>query len=271
MEIYINDLSFKGQFKDESEVIECITNISKIISKSKKFNGNSPIQRTRMLKNRPISKDMTINDFFSKIISSSDPQKSSLVTLFLTLMQGPFIDSTLFNDDHENIQSICGEVVKLTSLHADLSKKNKSINAVISAPKLQYDNFPHFSLEIESDRKIVILNLLSESCCDTMSRIYEPNPKHEIRKDKVVDGEKITKMDLDSSVAQQCLENGIQILGERFVYAFYNGRWYEFPSHQDGHYHGYPIEDKASNPTLNKIKRVFGMPPYNDVGYQFLL
>lgn len=271
MEIYINDLSFKGQFKDESEIIECITNISKVISKSKRLNGNSPIQRTRTLKDRPISGNMTISDFFAKTIASSDPQKTSLVTLFLTLMQGPFIDTTLFNDDYENIKSICGEVVKFTSLHADLSKRNKSINAVISAPKLEYDNIPYFSLEIENDKKMVILNLSSESCCDTIFRIYESNPKHEIKRDKVVGGEQITKMDLDNSTAQQCLENGIQVLGDRFVYAFYNDKWYEFPSHQCGLYHGYPISDSANNPILNKIKRVFGMPPYNNVGYQFLL
>ena len=86
MEIYINDLSFKGQFKDESEIIECIANISKVVLESNKFNGNSPIQRTRTLKDRPISGNVTIKDFFAQILAEADPQKTSLVTLFLTLM-----------------------------------------------------------------------------------------------------------------------------------------------------------------------------------------
>ncbi len=270
MEIYINDLSFKGQFKNEDEIISCINIISKIIMKSNRLNGGSHVQRTKELRDRPVSGNKTIHEAFQIILERSDPHKSSLITLFLTLMQGPFISQSLFDVQYENIKSICGEVVKSTSLHADLSKKNKYINAVISAPKLEYDNVPFFLLEIGNGESIVMLNFSSESCCDRIFRIYEPNSKHEIKKDKVVDGEKITKMDLDNNIAQQCLENGIQILGERFVYAFYNGRWYEFPSHQDGRYHGYPIEDSGNNPTLNKIKKAFGTPPYTNVGYQFL-
>ncbi|MEL4340845.1 hypothetical protein AAEH92_09060 [Shewanella xiamenensis] len=266
MEVSINDLSFKGQFESFEQVESCINNLAIIATASMQLTGYSPIRRTKKLASRAIIGDKTIEEFKIELSQSKNPRHSSLLTqLLITIVQGPFIDSLELKEELKQTKSICGEEIEGTSLHAYLSKDDNSVNAVISADKSGYDDLPILYL----NKSAKILNLHNEACCKTYARVYEANPKHTILKDKMVDGKIHSKMDLDDDIAQQCLVNGIQVLGHKYVYAFANNRWYEFPQHTLGCYHGYPIGNPGNNVLINKIKKVFGDPPYSNTGYKF--
>lgn len=270
MDIAINDLSFKGQFESFEEMANCINTIAKISEYSKKFNDNKPLRRTKNLSKRCISGDKTIESFFGELLQSNDPKAKDLILKSLTnIVQGPFIKQDELDDDIKNVKSICGEIVEHTALHAYLSRKENSVNALISAPKSDYDCGIIFTVSVDEQKKITVLNFISDTCCSSLVRYYQPNKKHIIPRDKVVDGNVHSRMDLDDDSAQQCLNNGIQMIGSKYVYAFSQQKWYEFPPHTPGCYHGYPIGTPNNFAELNSIIRVFGQPPYTEKGYKF--
>ncbi|MEZ8095763.1 hypothetical protein ACED51_16820 [Photobacterium swingsii] len=270
MEVSINDLSFKGQFKSFDEVKSCIKKIACSSMASMELTGHSSVRRTRQLVGRPLIGDKTIDEFKIELFQSGNPADSTLLTnLLVNVVQGPFIDDSELNEELKQTQSICKEPVEGSSLHAYLSKEEESVHAVISAEKSKEYNHSNFKIKVPGIKEVMVLNLITDACCKQYSRKYEPNPKHAIRKDKKVAGKVHSKMDLSDSVAQDCLRNGIQILNNKYVYFFTNDQWYEFPQHTSGCYHGYPIGTPGNNAIINRIKRVFGEPPYKDTGYKF--
>ncbi|MEQ9878014.1 hypothetical protein ABRP92_08460 [Pectobacterium aroidearum] len=272
MDIAINELSFKGQFKSFDEMAECINTIAKISEISKKINGNKPLRRTKGLAKRPISGDKTIESFFSELLQQKDSKIQDLVNKYLlNLVQGPFIKLDELDEKIKDITSICGDKIEGTAIHAYLSRKEESVHAIISAPGSAYDSGLFFKISIGDGKEKTILNFISETCCSSLLRHYQANEKHSILKDKFVGGNMHTRMDLDDASAQLCLSNGIQIIGNRYVYSFEQGRWYEFPPHTHGCYHGYPIDNPGNSAELNHIIRIFGEPPYAEVGYKFCI
>lgn len=270
MEVSINDLSFKGQFKSFEEARSCIEKIACSSMASMELTGYSPVRRTRQLVRRPLIGDKTIEEFKIELFQSGKPEDSTLLTnLLVNVVQGPFIDESELNEKLNQTRSICEEPVEGSSLHAYLSKEEESVHAVISAEKSEAYDCQSFNIKVPDGKEVLVLNLRTEACCKMYSRKYEANPKHAIREDKNVAGKVHTKMDLSDSIAQECLNNGIQVLGNKYVYTFTNEQWYEFPPHTSGCYHGYPIGTPGNNATVNRIKRVFGEPPYNNTGYKF--
>jgi hypothetical protein len=71
-------------------------------------------------------------------------------------------------------------------------------------------------------------------------RIFDPNPKHNV----IVERGQITKMDLENEEAQAILDRAAQPDGEERFYGYSDrtGRFYVFPQHVKGFYHGYPVE-----------------------------
>ncbi|KPQ21263.1 hypothetical protein [Halomonas sp. HL-93] len=270
MEISINDLSFKGQFKSLDEAKYCVKKIAFASLASKKLTGNEPVRRTRLLASRPFIGDKTIDQFKIELLKSKKPEDQTLLTVLLTnVVQGPFIDNSELNADVKEIQSVCKEPVDGSSLHYYLSKERESIHALISAENSGAYNSSYFEIEVPGLRVVKVINIITDACCENYTRRYESSPKHKIKKDKVIAGKLHSKMDLSDSVAQDCLNNGFQVLHSKYVYFFTNEQWYEFPQHVDGRYHGYPIGTPGNNVFINRIKRVFGEPPYKDTGYKF--
>ncbi|TOM31099.1 hypothetical protein CGH78_21395 [Vibrio parahaemolyticus] len=269
MEVSINELSFKGQFASIEEARSCIRNIASSSFASKKLTGNSPVRRTKALEKRPFIGGKTIEEFKIELFQSKRPEDSQLLTqLLVSVVQGPFIDDSELNPDLAEAKSICKEPVGGTALHAYLSKGDESIHALISADKSGFYDCPMIELTYQGN-KITVLNFLSDTCCQSYVRVYEANPKHAIQKDKIVAGKQHSKMDLSDTLAQECLDLGFQVLGGKYVYYFTNGKWYEFPQHTVGCYHGYPIGNPTNEAIINRIKRVFGEPPYELPGYKF--
>ncbi|WP_052239052.1 hypothetical protein [Pectobacterium carotovorum] len=270
MDVSINDLSFKGQFLSYEEARSCIEKIALSSLASKVLTGNSPVRRTRGLSLRPFIGDKTIEEFKIELFQSKKPQDSLLLTnLLVNVVQGPFIDDAELNEELKEIQSICNEPVNGSSLHAYLSKEDESIHALISAERSEVYNGSILKLTVPGKKDLIVINIITDVCCKKYFRKYEGNPKHEIKEDKVVAGKLHSKMDLSDSLAQECLNNGFQILGNKHIYFFTNEKWYEFSEHTSGCYHGYPIGMPSNNFIINRIKRVFGEPPYNIDGYSF--
>lgn len=270
MDVSINDLSFQGQFKSFEEAKSCIHKIVLSSMASKELTGYKPVRRTRQLANRPLIGNKTIDEFKIELFQSKRPEDSTLLTnLLANIVQGPFINDSELNDELKTIRSICDNPIDGSSLHAYVSKEEESVHAVISAEKSNEYNNPTLKIKVSAIKEIVVLNLMSEDNCKQYYRKYEVNTKHAIREDKTVAGKTHTKMDLSTSIAQECLNNGIQILNNKYVYVFTNGQWYEFPQHTNGCYHGYPIGMPGNNAIINRIKRVFGEPPYENTGYKF--
>lgn len=272
MDVAINELSFKGQFTSFDEMANCINTIAKISEISKKINGNKPLRRTKNLVTRPISGEKTIGMFFGELLQQKDPKAQDLINKsLLNIVQGPFIKKEELDEKIKDIASICGEKVEGTAIHAYLSRKEDSVHAIISAPGSAYDSSFLFKVTIDSGKEKTIINFISEACCNSLLRNYQVNEKHAILKDKLVGGNVHTRMDLDYDRAQLCLCNGIQIIGNRYVYSFEQGKWYEFPPHTEGCYHGYPIGNPSNSAELNHIIRIFGEPPYTEIGYKFCI
>ncbi|MDZ4034402.1 hypothetical protein U0868_22915 [Kluyvera ascorbata] len=272
MDVAINDLSFKGQFQSFDDMAACINTIAKISEISKKLNGNKPLRRTKNLAKRYISNDKTIQNFLYELMQLKDPKLQDLITMSLTnIVQGPFIKPEELDGNIKNTKSICGEIIDGTAIHAYLSKKEESVHAIISAPNSGYDCGIKFTVKIDKDVEKTIFNFMTDACCNSLLRIYQANSKHAILRDKTVGGNIHTRMDLDDDSAQMCLSNGIQIIGSKYVYSFNQGKWYEFPPHTPGCFHGYPIGTPSNLAELNHIIKIFGQPPYSDIGYKFCI
>lgn len=270
MEVSINDLSFKGQFKSNEEAGACLLKIATLSFQSKKLTGNMPVRRSKDLASRPLIGNKTINDFRMELYDSNKPEDQKLLSAILAnIVQGPFIKGEELNKELKDIRSICDESIDGSSIHAYLSKESESINALISAENTEKYNVHILKFELPNKKEITILNFLTDACYNNYIRKYEANKKHLIKEDKLVEGKIHSKMDLSDSFSQECLDNGFQVLGNRYVYYFTHGQWYEFPQHTLGCFHGYPIGTPNNIAILNRIKRVFGDPPYDIPGYKF--
>jgi len=269
MYVSINDLSFKGQFTSHEQIEACIENLLLTSASVNSLMADTPIRRTRGLGNRPLTPTQTIRDFMVELYSSTEPAKRALQNkILLALISGPFIREVEFNQELSGVIAPCGEAVSQTSIHACVSKESESVEAVISVQESPY-NQPDLRIDVGGVMHRLIFNFFTPECCKPLLRVYEANPKHLIRADKKVNGVVHTRMDLDNTAATDCLQNGIQIIQNKYVYGYMNDKWYEFPPHIDGCYHGYPIENPGNNPILNRIIRVFGEPPYVSAGAQF--
>lgn len=270
MNISINDLSFQGQFTSFSEIESCINTLFLASKASEYLTGKNPIQRTQRLADRHLTEFDTIRSYMNKLFTSQKPEERQLLNkILLTFVKGPFIKEYELDNEIRGITSICGEAVDDTALHAYLSRKDESVHAVISAPACIYESVNEFTLTGTGDKTILVLNFTSDVSCSRLLRRYEANIKHEIKADKIVNGKVHTRMDLNDETAQQCLMNGIQVFGNEYVYGFKDEKWYEFRPHTEGCYHGFPIVDPGNDSTLNRIKKVFGEPPYGLTGCQF--
>lgn len=273
MEIIFNDLSFVGQFESEQDVEQCINEMFCVTNGAVNINGNAPIRRTEGLKNRCLVRSETIYSFMLRLYESEKPSDRDLNSRILDMfVRGPYVRSDEFDLAEKNTVSICGKPVDGTALHAHLSRVQDSVHAVISATNSScYSERTEILISKRTGKNVLILNFSSLDDIKQIRREYQANTKHEIREDRVVSGEIHTRMDLDAEQASECLINGFKVINSQYVYGYMNQRWYEFRPHLKGVYHGFPIDDPMNNATLNRIKRVFGNPPYSGKGYQFCL
>lgn len=272
MDILVNDLSFKGQFTSFSEIEECVHHFQDVVKVAEELAGYKPVRRTRGLADRMLTSSDTIRSYMNHLYTTGSAADAKLLqNILLTFVKGPFIEGPEFDAQVRGATSICGEIIDDTALHACFSRRDESVHAVISATASPYDSVSEIYVSGSVFNNVPVMNFVYKQHCLQLLRHYDANEKHELLADKMVDGKVHTKMDLSSTDALHCLRNGMQVLGDRYVYGFHHERWYEFRPHTEGRYHGFPITDPGNEATLNRIKRVFGEPPYSFVGYQFCL
>ncbi|OEF57985.1 hypothetical protein [Enterovibrio norvegicus] len=272
MDVSINELSFKGQFKSIEEFVECLIDIASAIKGYNNLSDYQSLKRTKLLLKRPVIGDKTLDELRTELLNSEDSKASDVLGLILqNLVVGPFFKEKDFDALYDEAAAKCGEKITGTSLHAYVSRKSESIEALISAKGTEVYDTSEIEFECDRGFKTTLLNFQSEGCFQHYKRYYEPNPKHEIKKDKLVAGEVNTKMDLAPQEAQECLNNGVGIIGIKQIFSYRGDQWYEFPPHRDCLYHGFPIGNPQNNAAINRIIRVFGAPPYADSGFKFCL
>jgi hypothetical protein len=272
MDVSVNDLSFKGRFTSSNEIEACVHHFQNVVQVAEELTGYKPVRRTRGLADRMLTPSDTIRSYMNHLHTTGSVADSKLLlNILLAFVKGPFIEEQEFDAQVRGTTSICGEIIDNTALHACFSRRDESIHAVISVTASPYDSVSDIYVSGPACNNVPVMNFVSKHHCLSLLRHYDSNEKHELRADKMVDGKVHTKMDLSSTDALRCLINGMQVLGDRYVYGFYHEKWYEFRPHTEGRYHGFPITDPGNEGTLNRIKRVFGEPPYSLAGYQFCL
>jgi len=270
MDMYINDLSFQGQFKDFEEAIGAFEILAKAISSSNMMRGSTPVRRTKALKTMPVCQDKSIYEFLAWLLakSSTSPKYKDVSTLVLQhIVQGPFVDMNVLDLTIKDLIAPCNRKIEDSLIHAALSERYSSFPALVSIQMSEGYNCSEITFE-GSNKKII--NLFSENCATPFLRQYEPNPKHEIKESKAVAGKVHSKMDITIEVAQQILDQGIHLLSKNAIFSFYNDKWYQFPAHGDCKFHGYPIGKPTNNTNINLIISNIGLPPYPENGYKIL-
>ncbi|PQK88862.1 hypothetical protein [Pantoea ananatis] len=272
MDISINDLSFKGQFTSSSEIEACVHDFQNVVQVAEELAGYEPVRRTRGLADRMLTSSNTIRSYMNHLYTTGSAADAKLLQkILLAFVKGPFIGEPEFNANIRGAISSCGEIVDDTALHACFSRSDESVHAVISVTASPYDSVSNIYVSGPECKNVPVMNFVNKQQCLSLLRHYDSNEKHELLADKMVDGKVHTKMDLSNTDALHCLRNGVQVIGDRYVYGFHNKKWYEFRPHTVGRYHGFPITDPGNEGTLNRIKRVFGEPPYSLTGYQFCM
>lgn len=270
MDMYINDLSFQGQFKDFEEAVEAFEQLALTINSSKIIRGLTPIRRSKELKNVQVCENKSVHEFLlwlhdkSKI---SPKHRDVLAAVLNNIVKGPFVDMSALDAALKDLIAPCTKNIENSLIHAALSERYSSFPAVASITKSKGYDCNEILLEA-FDRKV--LNLFSEDCVIPLNRDYEVNVKHEIKNSKIVNGKMHTKMDLTPEEAQSVLEQGIYLQSKNAIFTFYNDTWYQFPAHVDCKYHGFPIGNPTNNPNINIIIKTIGSPPYPENGYKIL-
>lgn len=270
MDIAINDLSFKGQFTSDEQIEHAFEALLLTTETVKGLKGNTPICRTEGLKNRYLTQNDTIHSYLHCLFLSPEPAKRALQNkILITLIRGPYIQEQEFDARFGALLGPCGESMGSTSLQAYVSRYDDSVHGLVSIQNSPYDSLHEISINPGVKKPVLIFNFISPACFSPLQRKYDANPKHDIRQDKVVNGVVYSRMDLAPQEAERCLMNGMQVLESKCVYGYTNGQWYAFPPHLPGIYHGYPVGNPANHAEINRIKRVFGLPPYAPKGSQF--
>lgn len=270
MDMYINDLSFQGQFEDFEEVVGAFEQLAKTIDSSKAIRGLTPVRRTKELKAMQVCCNKSVHEFLIWLHDKSraSPKHRDVLTVVLdNIVKGPFVDMSALEPAFNDLIAPCKKKIKNSLIHAALSERYSSFPAIVSVIKT--DGYDRTEIIFDTiDRKVI--NFFSEGCVIPLFREYEINIKHEIRNSKLVNGKVNTKMDLVPEVAQKVLEQGVNLQSKNAIFTFYNDTWYQFPAHVDCKYHGFPIGNPTNNPNINLIVKAIGSPPYPENGYKIL-
>ncbi|PMG53794.1 hypothetical protein [Vibrio splendidus] len=264
MEICINERAFHAQLEKDEEVFALFENLIEMFEATSTIRNKKQLKRTRCLKDKEILRNLSISQYCHQLLKNKIPeQKKYNQLILLYFMKSPYLDA---QTGLENVSDEYGECCKESSL--EYAYSYNGVCALISPKQSKYSN--GIVKLSSSGNNIEITNFVD---CDSIKKqtwYYEENKKHAIKEDIIVKGNTWSTMDLNPDIAQLALTNSFGFKGKRCAYAYYNDQWYQFYNHHDNLYHGFPIVDKGNDPDLNRIKKLFGEKPENDIG-QILL
>lgn len=247
MQLCINDIVYKGQLTDLNEAKEVLLSHAQNISESSNIRAGNLILRTEQLKNKYITQDKTIYDFFLLLQKSKVPEDKKLLALLLaSFVKGPYIKLPV--DDHATVFD--EENIEQSALSYCVC--NPITRAVVS-PNIEGWQ-KDLTVKIASSFK-TIRNYFCSEQIDSETWKYESNPKHDIPKDIIVNGNVWSKMDLSDKQAQKLLSKSIKISHRRCSFAKHDEQWYQFYNHENNLYHGFPINNPGNDKDLNRVEK----------------
>lgn len=247
MQLCINDAVYNGSFPDIEKAKVALLSHAKNIVASSGLRANNLVLRTEELKNRHLTGEATIYEFFLSLRESKSPEDKKLLNLLLSsFVKGPYI----VIPTHDEEFTLSGEGMG----HSALSYCTSSpYTLAVISPDLS--GWQSDLLLRNSKEKIVIKNYYCEAQIDSETWKYESNPKHEIPKDIIVKGNVWSKMSLSDKEAQVLLSKSIKIKGKRCSFAKDGEQWYQFYNHGANLFHGFPINNPGNDRDLNRIER----------------
>lgn len=252
MRLYLNELSFEGQAKDDINALNLLLEVARIIDNCKEITHGSKgyIQRDK-IKAAKILGEMSVWEFFLKIQQERKHDHLRLVLILNTFLKGQEYNPNKHSDEH-TILSMNQESLKGSCL--DAASISKCGAVIISLPNTRF-----LGKEIEVNSSISgkrkLLNIMSVAESNQLRWIYEPNPKHGLKSIDI--GEHIiSEMDLSIEEAQFVLKNGVFINERVYSYHLDNKSWYCFPLHHNWLYHGYKIKLEQNKPAHSMAQKI---------------
>lgn len=245
MELSINDMAYRGQFDDESAKVVLKSHVDNIKYCSM-ISGKKIIARTEGLKYRPLTSKMNILDFcFSLGKSKSDRDRTLNRLLLIKFVKGPYIKVSsvsclLFNSE------------EITNSALEYCLENSTTRGLVS-PNIEDCNGEINLLDNNQNLVASIVNHSNLKDINDCTWRYEPNPKHDIPSDYIVNGNVWSKMNLSDVEAQELLSCGFKIKDRRCVFAFKDEQWYQFYNHEANLFHGFPINNPGNDRYLNQV------------------
>ena len=247
MQLCINDAAYNGQFASLEEAKSALLCHVQNISATEGIRAHNNVLRTKELKNKRLTKDNTIYDLFLVLQKSKIPEDRKLLSrLLIGFIKGPFIDMSTLEGEY----SLNGADISYSALAYCVS--SPCTQGVISP------NLKGMKSDLSvtcSKSQIVIKNYYSLEQIELATWKYESNPKHEIPKDIIVNGNVWTKMALSDDQAQALLSRSIKIHSRRCSFAKYGEQWYQFYNHEANQFHGFPIANPGNDGDLNHVMR----------------
>jgi hypothetical protein len=230
MHILVNERSFIGQAPTVYDAPNLMRALMDVLKALKPLQGSEPISTHSSLFQRELSPAYTVDEW-ARAKSAKD---RDIRTVFIVLVRkGPHIDK-LLNDELEYHECHFNEQDVATSSIAGAAYFKGVLASLQGAPEFAPAYLPvKFSTDGQSYQDIEIPNLTDAQQISNVRRKYVPSPKHDPL------GGWDSPMDLDDSVAQIVLDNGIP--DGKQVYSQHSGKFYVFQPDNVGGYHGYLI------------------------------
>ena len=178
-------------------------------------------------------------------------------------VSGPFLRSCHSkNDTIEDSQKNC---LRDSCFDAATAERAGALAISFKGPHVSGGDYFHVISSVFGSKKIKMIRDLSD--LSGLPWVFESNQKHNLQKDKLVNGKIHSAMLLSDKDAQSALTNGVMY--GRSVYNKFNGQWYKFNRHRDNLFHGFPIDLKVQSAELMSAVKFMNTIVENREGHVF--
>jgi len=263
MRLYVNELSFEGQAKDEEDALALLLELVKTIETCQSITHNKGYIQKEKIKGAKIFGEITVGEFIIKQFKVLPHETSKLTMILGILLKGKeynpnkHTDGSIVDATHNDLKGSCLDA-------ASISK----CGAVIVS--LSNSSFSQKMIDVDSSisGKRQLLNITSAVEAAQLAWVYEPNLKH---KSRSINTYKyvISPMDLNQDQAQHVLSNGVFINKRVYSYNSANDSWYCFPLHTELHHHGYKIDMQENVSEHSLAKKILSRVEFQMRGQIF--
>lgn len=258
---FINETSFPANLQTEEEVVSTLETLVRMAPYAQTISGKNVIRRHRDLHNQEILPTITLREYIARLRTHKNRKFADRSEAFLRMFsRGPFVEPkhTQEGDYVNDIKGQCRKGSCLddassydfgAALISFINEREPEERVVAISSKYGTKTIPNFS----SVEKI-------QSFC----WVYEPNPKHELKADKNVNGVVHSAMPLSKELAQRVLTNGVKI--GKSVFGVHQNQWFKFHCHEGNRYHGFPVEDRRQLSDLGLAQKILGAAEPNSQG-----